>query len=346
VSTKPVLDVQDLRVRYGGGPWAVDGVSLVVGEAEIVGLVGESGSGKSTLAKAILGWQKPAAGHVLFEGRSIAERDRMDRRQAQSRLQLTPQHPETSLNPRLTVGQSIEFNLRGLERRRAVRLARVREVLEMVHLSVDYLDRYPSELSGGQAQRVAIARSLATRPSLIICDEAVSALDKSVQAQVLNLLMDLRAETGVAYLFLSHDLAVIEHIADRLLVMYRGRLIEQGSLAAVIDEPAHPYTRQLLASVPGRGFPASFGVLSAADEMSERGCSYRGRCPIAEDECSVHDPPLLALRPSSLGFAGQFVACHVAHEHRRLDAHRAFNPASLAVEQTADTNEAAAAKGL
>jgi ABC-type glutathione transport system ATPase component len=249
-----LLLAQGLRKTYASsGKVALDGVDLVVREGQTVGLVGESGSGKTTLAKCVLGLVEPDAGHVSLEGHDLLSASGRTRRRLQGRVQLVPQHPDASFNPRMRISDSIAFGLRDLPR--SERGARVAEVIDAVGLRPEFADRYPHQLSGGQAQRLAIARALAPRPSLIVCDEAVSALDKSVQAQVLNLLSGLQQATGVALLFVSHDLAVVEHVADDVYVMFQGQIVEKGPAARVWSRPEHDYTRRLLAAVPGQSTP-------------------------------------------------------------------------------------------
>jgi peptide/nickel transport system ATP-binding protein/oligopeptide transport system ATP-binding protein len=211
---------------------------------------------------------------------------------------VVPQDPRTSLNPRLSAGEAVAFNLRAHGWRQPRRGRRVRELFERVGLAETYIDRYPNELSGGQAQRVAIARALSTEPRLVVCDEAVSALDKSVQAEVLNLLATIQAESGVSYFFISHDLSVVEHVADRITVMYLGRVVETGPTAQVMAQPLHPYTEALFASVPGRGRTT---VRSVGEPPSPRtppsGCHFRTRCPKVIPRCADTAPPLIEVQP-------------------------------------------------
>jgi ABC-type oligopeptide transport system ATPase subunit len=246
-----LMSVQGL-VKTFGTLRAVDDVSFEIARGEILGIVGESGSGKSTTGKMCLGLMKPDAGTVCFDGTDLAALNRREMRTLRSRLQVVPQNPQTSLNPRLTIAGSLQFNMRahGIESSERRRLTF--DLLERVGLTSAHAERYPHQLSGGQLQRVAIARALATSPDLVVCDEAVSALDKSVQAQVLNLIADLQKDLGVAFMFISHDLAVIEHICDNVVVMYHGKLVEQGSAEAIWRSPAHEYTASLLAAIPGK----------------------------------------------------------------------------------------------
>ncbi|MFC8527347.1 dipeptide ABC transporter ATP-binding protein [Nocardia sp. NPDC057227] len=248
------LEVSHLTVAYGkpgpGRLTAVDDASFAVRRGETLGIVGESGSGKSTTVKAILGLVTPESGEIRLDGKPWSTLREAERRPRREQVQLVPQDTLSSFDPRYTVEQIIaEALLRGLPEK-AARLRRVREVLDWVHLSRDLLDRHPAELSGGQRQRVAIARALAPTPRVVLCDEPVSALDVSVQAQILDLLQELRAEHSTTILFVTHDLGVVHQISDRLLVMKDGRIVEQGEVTAVFDEPQHDYTRELLAAVP------------------------------------------------------------------------------------------------
>ena len=256
-----------------------------------VGVVGESGCGKSTTAKLILGLLKLDSGYVAFDGMNLATVTSATLQQARAKLQFVPQNPQTSLNPRMTVAEAIAFNLRVHGWAKKDIGPRVASLLDMVGVPAAYAQRYPHELSGGQLQRVAIARALSTDPNLIVCDEAVSALDKSVQAQVLNLLVDLQRELGMAYLFISHDLAVVEHLSDRVVVMYLGRVVEESDAVELWRDTAHPYTAALLSSVPG---PQRQRVILSGDLPSPAnppsGCGFRTRCPVAVEACAEVRP--------------------------------------------------------
>jgi ABC-type glutathione transport system ATPase component len=258
----PLLRVEHLTVAYPirssillrkvGENLAVNDVSFDVSAGETVGLVGESGSGKSTIARAVIGLVKPTAGRIEFEGRDITRFSPRQLKSVRRDMQMVFQDPFASLNPRLTVRDLIAEGWRvhpGVVPRNDW-TAEAKELMERVGLDPDYADRYPHQFSGGQRQRIGIARALALKPKLIICDEAVSALDVSVQAQVLNLLADLRRDLGLAYLFISHDLSVIEHLCDRVLVLHHGRVVEQGSARGIFENPQDEYTRALLAAVP------------------------------------------------------------------------------------------------
>jgi peptide/nickel transport system ATP-binding protein/oligopeptide transport system ATP-binding protein len=294
--TEPLLRVEHLGKRFANGVRAVDDVSLTVDPGETVGIVGESGCGKSTTARLILRLLAPDEGSVRFGGVDLASLRGRRLRRIRRRLQLVPQNPQTSFNPQMTIGDSIAFNLvvngtgRGPARTRAV------ELLERVGIAPAHAGKHPHELSGGQLQRAAIARALATEPELVICDEAVSALDKSVQAQVLNLLAELQRDTGVAFLFISHDLAVVEHVADRVVVMYLGRVVEQGPAMALWRAPAHPYTGALLSATPERMADRVVLTGEPPDPANPpSGCWFRTRCPVAMDACADDRPPAVTV---------------------------------------------------
>lgn len=299
-----LLEASGLVKTFGNGVKAVDGIDLRVDPGETLGIVGESGCGKSTTAKLVLRLVAPDEGSISFEGEDLLGIKHKRLRRLRARLQVVPQNPQTSLNPRLSIKQSIAFNLRahGAERRSIP--PTVTSLLERVGLAGAYAERFPHELSGGQLQRAAIARALATEPSLVVCDEAVSALDKSIQAQVLNLLVELQRETGVAFLFISHDLAVVEHVSDRVVVMYLGRIVEEGPAGELWHRAAHPYTQALLAATPGKG---KTSVALSGDPPSPAnppsGCTFRTRCPVAVDACAGARPPLVEIAP------GHRVAC-------------------------------------
>ena len=291
-----LLEVRNLSKQFAMGEPAVNGVDLTVAASRTVGVVGESGSGKTTMARMILGLLSPDHGTIHFDGTDVLAASRSQRREVRAGLQLVPQQPQSSLNPRLTVGSSIEFNLRAHGWMRADRGARVVAMLDAVGLPSTLSRRYPSELSGGQIQRVAIARALATEPRLVICDEAVSALDKSVQAQVLNLLSRLQTDLGVSFLFISHDLGAVEHISDEIAVMYRGHLVEFGRAKSVVQNPRHPYTRLLVDSIPGtrRPRPSVAPELERSEDPAPNGCVFAPRCPLADDQCRESPPEWLS----------------------------------------------------
>lgn len=293
---------------------AVDGVSFQVGAGETLGLVGESGCGKTTLGKSIVRLLRPTAGRILFEGTDLAGLSRKQMKPVRRHLQMVFQDPAESLNSRHTVGQILEepFIVHGIggatDRRR-----RVEELLDRVGLERDAVRRYPFEFSGGQRQRIGIARALALNPKLIICDEPVSALDVSIQSQVLNLLLDLQRDLGLSYLFVAHNLAVVKHVSDRIAVMYLGRIVELGHADEIYARPWHPYTRALIAAIP-KPTPARSRVKSVigGDIPSPinppSGCPFHTRCPHATERCSTEVPLLRSVAPA--GSPPHIVACH------------------------------------
>jgi peptide/nickel transport system ATP-binding protein len=291
---------------------AVDGVSFEVARGETVGLVGESGCGKSTLGKTILRLVPSTEGTVALDGADITRLEGRALAPHRRRMQMIFQDPFGSLNPRQSIRTLLDTALKvhklGDRARRAQRLD---EIIARVGLPADSLDRYPHEFSGGQRQRIGIARALILNPALIVCDEPVSALDVSIQAQILNLLVDLKRDLGLSYLFISHDLSVVRYFADRVLVMYLGRIVESASHATLWRDPRHPYTKALFAALPSadpahrRGPPPIRGELASATDIPA-GCRFRARCPMAQDRCRVEEP---ILRP--LGERHD-VACHFA----------------------------------
>ncbi|QFU86193.1 ABC transporter ATP-binding protein [Amycolatopsis sp. YIM 10] len=326
--SEPILRVSGLvkyfPVRTGvvfkrtvGHVKAVDGVSFDLAPGETLGIVGESGCGKSTLAQVLLRLEEPTAGQALFEGRDIFAMRGTELRRLRRNIQIVLQDPYTSLNPRMTVGDIVgePFEIHPEVAPKADRAAKVRELLEVVGLNPEHLNRYPHQFSGGQRQRIGIARALALRPKVIICDEPVSALDVSIQAQVMNLLEDLRAEFGLSYVFIAHDLSVVRHLSTRVAVMYLGRIVEIGTEDDIYNRPSHPYTQALLSAVPVAD-PSLRGhrqiirlegdVPSPVDPPS--GCPFRTRCWKAQDVCAAEVP---ALEPRAGGHSS---ACHFAEE--------------------------------
>jgi oligopeptide/dipeptide ABC transporter ATP-binding protein len=317
-----LLDVQDLKVhfRLRGGLFsrtrtirAVDGVSFQVGPGETLGVVGESGCGKTTVARAVMRLLPPTSGRVIFEGADLASLRGAALRARRRRLQMVFQDPSGSLDPRMTVRKAVEEPMRIHPggRDKAARAARCAELLASVGLDAAMADRYPHEFSGGQRQRIGIARALALDPKLLICDEPVSALDVSVQAQIVNLLQDLRDRLGMACLFVAHDLAVVRHISHRVAVMYLGRIVETGPARAVIDHPGHPYTRSLVAAVPNLKRGSRTPRLILPGEMPSplnppSGCPFHPRCPLVQDRCKSEIPALREIAP------GRHAACHFA----------------------------------
>ena len=286
---------------------AVNGINLSVNRGDVLGIVGESGCGKSTLARMLLGLTPPSNGSVSFDGQDLSE---IDRRDLAKRVQPIFQDPYSSLNPRRTFASIVAFpfDVAGLGSK-AERRSKALEMLERVGLPARYADNTPGQLSGGQRQRVAIARALVMHPEIVVCDEPTSALDVSVQAQILNLLLDLRKEFNLTYVFISHNLAVVEHIATQVAVMYLGRVVELAPTAELFKNPRHPYTQALLASVltpePGLGLPDLGLGLSFPDPLHPpSGCTFHPRCPQATAECSTRAPELVK---NGLGE----VACHL-----------------------------------
>jgi len=293
---------------------AVDGVSFTLARGETLALVGESGCGKSTTARMVLRLIDPTAGSVRFEDQDITALDGEAMRQLRQRMQIVFQDPFSSLNPRMTVGDILEEPL--IVHRigdAASRATRVTELLSLVGLANWHARRYPHEFSGGQRQRIGIARALAVEPALVVCDEPVSALDVSIQAQVVNLLKDLQARLGLAYLFIAHDLAVVKHMADRVAVMYLGQIVEIAGKDALFGAPRHPYTRTLLSAIP-RPDPHRHGErqLPGGDVPSPmnppEGCRFHTRCPFAIERCAVEAPALRDLAPRHAA------ACHRAED--------------------------------
>jgi oligopeptide/dipeptide ABC transporter ATP-binding protein len=323
VAPGPMLEVDGLVKHFGSGGMfsqgrepvrAVDGVSFAVLRGETLALVGESGSGKSTTARLVLRLIDPTAGRIRFQGADITSVRQRALRPLRQRMQMVFQDPYASLDPRLTVRQTLEEPLivHGIGDA-ASRRAQVDELLGLVNLSMHHASRYMHEFSGGQRQRVGIARALMLHPDLVVCDEPVSALDVSIQAQVVNLLKDLQARLGLTYLFIAHDLAVVKHMADRVAVMYLGKLVELAPKASLFGNPRHPYTRMLLDSIP-RPHPALqqrrqpiVGELSGP-AAAPAGCCFHPRCPFVIERCRVDEP---ALEPVE---TGHLAACHRKHE--------------------------------
>jgi oligopeptide/dipeptide ABC transporter ATP-binding protein len=314
----PLLELSDVSRRYvtrtgffAAGRRevaAVAGVDLRVMPGETVGLVGESGCGKSTLARMAVGLEPPSAGTVRVDGLDPWAGDAAARRKLPRLVQMIFQDPFASLNPRLPVGWTVAEGLRAMgEGSARQRRERVLELLAQVGLAPEHARRFPHQFSGGQRQRVAVARALALAPRLIVCDEPVSALDVSVQAQVINLLADLRDRLGLAYLFISHDLAVVGHVSDRVAVMYLGRIVETAPARALYDGPLHPYTRALLAAAPtvapGARLAAGLAGETPDPAAPPSGCAFHPRCPVATPECAASAPPLTEAAP------GHFVRC-------------------------------------
>jgi oligopeptide/dipeptide ABC transporter ATP-binding protein len=311
-----ILEVRDLVKHFevGGGLFggppgvvkAVDGVSFGIRRGETLGLVGESGCGKTTTGRCILQLERPTSGQVIFEGRDLTKLGQVELRAVRRRVQVIFQDPYSSLNPRMTVGQIITepLGVHGIVPERRAREARMESLLDRAGLLPAMALRYPHELSGGQRQRVGIARALAMEPSLIVCDEPVSALDVSIQAQIINLLEELQAEFGLTYLFVAHDLSVVRHISDRVAVMYLGKIVEITDRKSLYDNPQHPYTKALLSAVPipdpvveaGRERTVLGGEVPSPLNPPA-GCVFHTRCPIAIDDCRLAVPELREIRP-------------------------------------------------
>lgn len=323
MSAGPLLQVRDLVKRFPvrsgllrrttGQVHAVDGVSFELLEGQTLGVVGESGCGKSTMGRCILRLIEPTSGQVVFDGQDVTAADRSSLRALARQMQIIFQDPFASLNPRMTVGAIIGEGLviHGLARNRTEVADRVAELLTMVGLSKDQMRRYPHEFSGGQRQRIGIARALAVQPRLIVCDEAVSALDVSIQAQVINLLQDLQEQLGLTYVFIAHDLSVVEHASNRVAVMYLGRIVEMADARDLYAQPRHPYTESLLSAVPvpdptvkRRRIVLQGDVPSPISPPS--GCHFHTRCPIAQKGLCDRERPQL----KEVG-AGHTVACHL-----------------------------------
>lgn len=325
----PLVEIRNLTkhfpIRKGffnkqvGAVKALTGVNLDINEGETLGLVGESGCGKSTLGRVMLRLMPATEGQVSFEGKEIMHLDAAGMKPMRKQMQIVFQNPYASLDPRMTIDQILSepLEVHGLARGAALRQETER-LIEQVGLKKEMLDRYPHEFSGGQRQRIGIARALALKPKLIVADEPVSALDVSVQAQILNLLMDLKREFKLTYLFIAHNLDVVRYISDRIAVMYLGRIVEIGPCKDVYEKPLHPYARALISAAPvaDPGYDRSQRIILSGDLPSPAnppaGCAFHTRCPIARDICRSDLPPLREIEP------GHSSACHFAEELQQV----------------------------
>jgi oligopeptide transport system ATP-binding protein len=321
----PLLEVRDLHKHYPvrGGIFsrtvgivrAVAGVSLSVHAGQTLGLVGESGCGKSTLGRTLMRLEEPTGGQVLFDGQDLAHAGGAALFKLRREVQMVFQDPYSSLNPRLTVGEIVrEPMLVHRMGSKAEQLARVRDLLAIVGLGPDTLQRYPSEFSGGQRQRIGVARALSLNPRLVVADEPVSALDVSVQSQVLNLMVQLQRDLGLAYVFISHDLSVVEHVSDVVAIMYLGRIVEIGPVREIFDRPAHPYTRALMQAIPAsnprrRRAAAPLSGEAPSPMAVLPGCAFASRCPYAIDACRQAAPSLDPVLAATAGNPTHMAAC-------------------------------------
>ncbi|MHB8806897.1 MAG: ABC transporter ATP-binding protein [Anaerolineaceae bacterium] len=325
-----ILHVEDLKMHFPikrgviqrtvGYVHAVDGITFDIYRGETLGLVGESGCGKTTAGRTILQLYKPTAGHIIFEGKDLVELKSEEMRQTRRKIQMIFQDPYASLNPRMTVEEIISEPLvvHNIERGKEVH-EHVRSLLELVGLNPAYVDRYPHEFSGGQRQRIGVARSLALNPDLIVCDEPISALDVSIQAQVVNLLEDLQKEFGLTYLFIAHDLSMVRHISTRVIVMYLGVFVEMADRKTLYENPMHPYSIALLSAVPipdPKVEEKRKRIILEGDVPSPinppSGCHFRTRCPLAQAICAEERPEWKEVEP------GHHVACHFWYNTKSL----------------------------
>ena len=310
---KPMLEVNDLKKYFkvpNGYLHAVDNVSLTINEGETLGIVGESGCGKSTLGRVVLRLHEPTSGNVIYNGMDITSFNKDEMRHMRKYMQIIFQDPYASLNPRFTISQIIEepLKLHNIYKTEKERREKVENLMEQVGLSKRSYNLYPHEFDGGRRQRVVIARALSVDPSFIVCDEPVSALDVSVQAQILNLLMEIQEKLGLTYIFISHDLSVVKHISDNIGVMYLGQLIEKAPKKYIFSKPLHPYTIALLSAIPSINIKAKKEKIILSGEIvspinPQPGCRFAARCPFAIEQCRIENPPFEEVE------LGHHVAC-------------------------------------
>lgn len=316
VSKVPTLKVEHLKKYFKvkqGSLHAVDDVSFQIDEGKTLGVVGESGCGKSTLGRTILRLHEPTSGKVLFRGQDILKYNKEQMKQARLDMQIIFQDPYASLNPRMTVSQAIAYPLivqkRFSARDKAGIEKKVRETMDMVGLAQRLVNSYPHELDGGRRQRIGIARALSLEPKFIVCDEPVSALDVSIQAQILNLMQDLQAQLGLTYLFITHNMSVVKHLSDQIMVMYLGQMVEFCDSKRLFQNPCHPYTQALLSAIPVPDPDYKSDFISLEGEITSpinpaAGCRFAKRCPYATEQCRSAELPVTEVEPN------HFVACH------------------------------------
>lgn len=310
-----LLEVKNLKKYFntpGGLLHAVDDVSFTLERGKTLGIVGESGCGKSTTGRAILRLIEPTSGSVLFDGKDVAQLSKKELRKLRTEMQIIFQDPFSSLNPRQTVSQTIEepLKIHGIITDKVERQKRVLELMATVGLAERLANTYPHELDGGRRQRIGIARALAMNPKFIVCDEPVSALDVSIQAQILNLMKDIQRKSGLTYIFITHDLSVVNHFSDDIAVMYLDRMVEKASSEALFAEPLHPYTKALLSAIPVPNIHHKKERILLTGEVTSpinppAACRFAGRCPYATELCKSKEPDLVEVKPD------HFVACHL-----------------------------------
>ncbi|CAM3432601.1 ABC transporter ATP-binding protein [Marinicrinis lubricantis] len=315
--SQPLIEVNHLKKHFNVGNGqtlkAVDDVSFTIAKGETLGMVGESGCGKSTVGRTMLRLYEPTAGEMIFEGQDIYQLKPGKMKELRRDIQMIFQDPYASLNPRMTVSDIIgeALDIHHLAKNKKERKARIEELLDLVGLNPDHATRYPHEFSGGQRQRIGIARALAVNPKFIICDEPISALDVSIQAQVVNLLMELQKKFGLTYLFIAHDLAMVKHISDRVAVMYLGKMVELADSEELYSNPLHPYTKALMSAIPVPDPTAQREKIVLSGDLPSpinppSGCPFRTRCPLATEKCANEVPSFREVRP------GHYTACHYA----------------------------------